>query len=474
MLSNFKTVVVETGKNGEQACRREPVGVDEIHHQLEVLTPGWPKRVGEGLFIPTAEFQPVYLDSAPRLMAWIDSLAMVDWMNGNACITQPRFFEHLRMNTPQFDAIETLPHFPPLPRIYYMHRPLPDPAGQLESLLDHFHPASDHDRELIKALALTLFWGGSPGSRPAFLVTGPDQDPEQGRGVGKTQLTDIIAEELAGGYVDVAPTESIADVKTRLLSTESGRRRVARLDNLKTFKFSWADLEGLITSSEISGRALYIGEGRRPNILVWVITLNGASLSKDMAQRCVQIKLARPRFDAAWETRVREFIRANRWGLIADIQTLLMAESPVLCPQTRWAAWERDVLGKTFGWNEIVPEIKRRQQVVDDDHEDRIHLAEFFAEQLTQRMHNPETETVFIPSVTAAEWVSDATRVRYATNRASSFLSNLSIPTLHKGNTKSQRGWIWTGKASEDREARKLGEPPPWTSHAKGGPSKAY
>ena len=188
-------------------------------------------------------------------------------------------------------------------------------------------------------------------------MTGPDQDPEQGRGVGKTQLTDIIAEELAGGYVDVAPTESIADVKTRLLSTESGRRRVARLDNLKTFKFSWADLEGLITSSKISGRALYMGEGRRPNTLVWVITLNGASLSKDMAQRCVQIKLARPRFDASWETRVREFIRANRWGLIADIRTLLEADSPVLCPQTRWAAWERDVLGKTFGWNEIVHEI---------------------------------------------------------------------------------------------------------------------
>ena len=134
-----------------------------------MLTPGWPKRVGEVLFIPTAEFQPVYLDSTARLMAWIDSCAMVDWMNGNAYITQPRFFEHLRMKTPQFDAIETLPHFPPLPRIYYMHRPLPGPAGQLETLLDHFHPASEHDRELIKALTLTLFWGGSPGSpRPSW------------------------------------------------------------------------------------------------------------------------------------------------------------------------------------------------------------------------------------------------------------------------------------------------------------------
>ena len=111
---------------------------------------------------------------------------------------------------------------------------------------------------------------------------------------------------------------------------------------------------------------------------------------------------------------------------------------------------------------------------MDDDDEERTHLAEYFAEQLTQRSHDPATETVFIPSVTAAEWVSCETRINYATNRASALLKGLSIPTLRKGDHKAQRGWIWTGKASEDREARKLGEPPPWTSHAKGGPTRPY
>lgn len=473
VLSNYDMVVV-TGRDGRQAQVLESRSIEEIRQRLDALVPGWPKRVAETLFIATNEQQPVYLGSPARLLAWIDSFAKIDWAKGNRFITQERFFEHLRMKAQQFDAIETLPHWPPLPRIYYLHQQVPEPAGLLETLLDHFHPASPLDRELIKAMILTLFWGGSPGSRPAFLVTGPDQDPAQGRGVGKTQLCQIPAEELAGGYVDVAPTDSIADVKTRLLSTESGRRRVARLDNLKTFKFSWADLEGLITSSEISGRALYVGEGRRPNTLVWMITLNGASLSKDMAQRCVQIKLGRPKFKASWETDVREFIRSNRWELLADIRALLEADSPVLYPETRWAAWERDVLGKTIGWGQIQTEIKFRQQAVDDDDEERNHVAEYFAEQLTMRSHDPDSQTVFIPSVTVAEWVSDATRTKYPTNRASAFLNGLSISGLRKSNRGERRGWIWTGKATRDREARKLGEPPPWTTKAKGNQSTNY
>jgi hypothetical protein len=472
-FSNYDLVMV-IGRDGRQEQVMEPRSIQAITLRLDALAPGWPKRVGETLFIATPEHQPLYLESATRLTAWIDSFARVDWMKGNKFITQERFYEHLRMKVQQFDAIETLPHWPPLPRTYYMHQRVPEPAGLLERLIDFFHPVSPLDRELIKAMFLTLFWGGSPGSRPAFLVTGPDQDLEQGRGVGKTQLSQIPAEELCCGYIDVAPTDSIAEVKTRLLSTESGRLRVVRLDNVKTFRFSWADLEGLITSSEISGRALYVGEGRRPNTLVWMITLNGASLSKDMAQRCVQIKLARPQFEASWENDLREFIRANRWGIIADIRALLEASSPLLHPETRWAAWERDVLGKTIGWARIQTEIKNRQQAVDDDDEEQTLLAQHFTEQLTQRSHDPETQTIFIPSLTAAEWVSDATRTRYPTNRASAFLSGLSIPTLRKGKYKKQRGWIWTGKASQDSEARKLGEPPPWTSNARGSQSRNY
>ncbi len=97
-----------------------------------------------------------------------------------------------------------------------------------------------------------------------------------------------------GGHVDVRPGEDIDRLMTRLLSPAALDRRVVLLDNVKTLKFSWADLEALITSDIISGRRLYAGEGRRPNSLLWCITLNRAGLSKDLAQRVVIIRLRRP------------------------------------------------------------------------------------------------------------------------------------------------------------------------------------
>ena len=362
----------------------------------------------------------------------------------------------MRMNAERFDAIETLPHFPPIQGIYYLHQEVPQAGGQLEALLDFFRPATPLDRELIKAMILTFFWGGEPGARPAFLVTGPDKDHEQGRGVGKSILCSILADELAGGSISVNATESIADIKTRLLSTESGRKRVAFLDNIKTLKFSWGDLEGLITAPEISGRALFVGDARRPNTLVWMLTLNGGSLSKDMAQRVVPIKLTRPKNDASWEENLRTFIRLHRWELIADIRALLEKPGAVLHDASRQPAWERDVLTKTLDWGNTQTEINRRRHELDDDHSERAIVVEYLREQLQERGHAPDDETVFIPSLTIAEWLSAVTRKNYATCNATTFLRGLSIPELEKSDRTEARGWIWKGKSSRDIQARKL------------------
>ena len=159
--------------------------------------------------------------------------------------------------TPTFANFENVPHWPQIPNIYYMHPPLPETTtDHLARFLRYFQPETEVNAELIKAMILTQVWGGPPGHRPAFLITGPDGDPLQGRGVGKTTLVDVVADELLGGSVNVSPTDAIADVKTRLLSDAARQMRVAQLDNVKTLKFSWADLEGLITASEISGKQL--------------------------------------------------------------------------------------------------------------------------------------------------------------------------------------------------------------------------
>ena len=72
---------------------------------------------------------------------------------------------------------------------------------------------------------------------------------------------------------------------------------------------------------------MFIGEGQRPNTLVWAITVNGATLSGDLAERCVVIRLARPEHNPEWRSNVSAFIRDRRWNIIADIQALLLSEN---------------------------------------------------------------------------------------------------------------------------------------------------
>ena len=107
-------------------------------------------------------------------------------------------------------------------------------------------------------------------------------------------------------------------MKSRLLSSDGASKRVVLLDNVKSFKFSWAELESLITAPTISGRKLYIGEGQRPNNITFILTLNGVSLSTDLAQRCVIVKLKKPDFSGDWEESTRRFIAKHRHEIVSE------------------------------------------------------------------------------------------------------------------------------------------------------------
>jgi hypothetical protein len=418
----------------------------ELDRDLGAIAPGWPKRVGEDLFVPDSDHKPTYLDSPPRLFAWIDGRAQTAWTKGVKFITQERYHEHLRMSAEQYEAIETVPHFPPLPRVYYMHPPVGRGDGKrLNEFLDFFSPDTGADRELIRAMLITPFWGGGCGQRPAFLVTGPDRDSGQGRGVGKTTLADVISAEILGGFVAVSADDEMDRVKTRLLSDTGLQARIGRLGNVKMFKMSWSDLEDLITAPVISGHRMYKGEGRRPNFLVWFVTLNGASLSKDMAQRAIPVKLKRPAFDPGWEARVRSFAREHRWEIIADVRARLEDDRGLVTPVTRWAAWERDVLAQTDKLKECQDLIILRQETIDEDNSDRCLVADHFARKLRELGEVPETACVLIPSQWAAEWLSEVTRKKYATNTASAFIGRLGIDQLTNSRTEGVRGWIWRG-----------------------------
>jgi len=440
----------------------EPLSQEQIDGTLAELAPGWPKRVGaEHTLFVVRELTPVYLDSPSRLFAWIDGLAEADWTSGGRFISQERYYEHLRMTAEAYDAIETLPHFPRLPGLYYCHRDVPAEGGNtLENLLDRFMPWSPEDRELIRAMVLTMMWGGPPGSRPAFLVTGPEVDGAGGRGVGKSRLVDATG-WILGGAIDVAPTEQIGDVKKRLLSDAARQGRLVRLDNVKSLKFSWADLEGLITSPEISGWKLYKGEGRRPNTLVWVVTLNGAALSRDIAQRVIPIRLKRPVYSPTWESDLKEFVDSRRWEIFADCREILEGPGVPLTPRTRWAPWEKQVLSRCVGVTACQATILERQEEFDADGEEMAVVREFFLERIEASGRNPFTEKIFLASRLAAQWLNEASRTSHDMHKAAAVLKNLGIPEIHKNDRtrgpRGERGFHWIGeRADPQSEARQL------------------
>jgi hypothetical protein len=450
-FANYYEEEVESD-NGDIKVARIGLPAKCIADDLFARTGGWPKRVDNLLFAEGDCHRPRFLLKPPQTFAYIASRLPgfaanpVRWADGADKISQPVFHNYLAQTAEGFDALEAYPHYPARPSTYYMHPEVCRGDGSaFRDLLDFFKPASLVDRDLILAYFLTLVWGGPPGKRPAFLVTTDHTDGETGRGFGKTTLIEAGG-RLFGGCV-IARTNQDADaLATRLLSPAAMTLRVALLDNVKTLRLSDADLESFITTDTISGRRLYTGEGRRPNNITWALTLNGASLSKDMAQRCVIIKLDKPDYRATWQQVLDAYIEERRWEIIGDLIGILQAPGHPLAGYSRWGLWEEAVLTRVGDPSECQQVILERQQDVDADDEEADLVREAFIHELEYRGHTPAAEAkVLIPSSVAADIVNEATGESRPKNKASGYLKTLKIKELRKSDRGVGKGWLWTG-----------------------------
>jgi hypothetical protein len=427
---------------------------------LRDLTGGWTKRVGPLPFVAEGD-APLYLETPAQAFAWIGRQMpngdrnQLRWVTGDDKVGRDTFYAHLQQTGDCFDAVESFPHWPQLGRHYYLHRRLEGGDGSaLRTLLERFNPATPIDADLLLAFYLSTAAGLPPGTRPAWLFTAEDGDDRQGRGVGKTAAVEINA-ELFGGYVAVSANDDMADVKKRLLSPEARGKRVVLVDNIKTLKFSWDELEALVTGTIVSGRQLYVGEGCIPNTFTICLTLNGATLSKDMAQRCVIVKLARPVYSATWREDTVAFVRDHRWAILGDIVAALQAPVAPLTRFSRWGLWEAAVLARLPEPADAQKVIEERQAEVDDDREESELVREAFVNELKFRGHNPDQDAIFIPSKVAAQILLDATNERRPTNKASAHLKTLGISELRKSD-RDQKGWVWTGKRAAGKPASRL------------------
>src|SRR5262249_29742783 len=153
-----------------------------------------------------------------------------------------------------------------------------------------------------------------------------------------------------------------------------------------------------VTSTTISGRQMYVGEGQIPNTFAVMLTINGATLSRDMAQRCVIIKLARPEYSATWEEDAKADIEASRWSIIGDLIAELKRDAPVLQRYSRWGAWERHVLARLDDPAALQSMIEKRQDEADDDTEEADLVREAIRDAIEQVDQCASTQNILIPS----------------------------------------------------------------------------
>ena len=249
----------ETIDLGDDKQEIVPLGITEILDRIAEKTGGWPRCVNGHLFVVDATGVD-WLDSPPALFGYLQkSEGPIHWTRISGATTKEELFAEMRRTAKRYHAIDEIPHEPPFPNHYYPHpHPVAGNGEAIANLLDRFSLETDVDRQLLLAAYATLLSGGPAGMRPAFMFTCP-----AGRGKGKTKAAEMLARPF-GGVIDVSPKEEMSKIKTRLLSSQATNKRVCLLDNVKSTRFSWGELEALITAETISGHALYEGEGTRP------------------------------------------------------------------------------------------------------------------------------------------------------------------------------------------------------------------
>jgi len=426
-----------------------PIPMDAVIGKIFAATGNWPRRVGGSLFVDDDDIQ--WLERPPALFGYLARKnGVIRWHRATGCPSKEETFAELQRTATAYEAIETMPHCPAIGNHYYAcTTPEPGDGKTLDELLGFYCPATDLDRQLLRAMFTTPLWGGPAGTRPAFLLT-----CQEGRGRGKSTLAQHVG-RLYGDVIDFSQKEDIGIIKQRLLTAETALKRVALLDNLKTTRFSWAELESLITADVINGKRMYVGDASRPNLLTWVVTLNGASLSTDMAQRVVEIRLGEPNYTGGWEGESTSFIEANREKIYADIIGLLQREPKTLKRLSRWATWESQVLARVDDPNACLDLIINRRGEVDVEREEGEIIEDYFAQKLSGLGYDPQRADVFISNVTVAMWYNAATGDRKRTTGVTRTLKQLHdertiwrLQPYREGGS-GERGFRWVGEHAD-------------------------
>lgn len=365
VITNFELVGREDDETGLALCRRA-LPIDGIVRQILEVTDGWPRRVGRRLFIMSTNGIH-WLDDDAALFAWLRSKGAIRWAAGSDdgdldFVTRGELMACLRMEAPACTAVSLYPWEPAVPEACTAWQP-PEgyaPTGAfLDRLLKSFCPATPLDASMLRAMVLTYVWGGMPGQRPVFALTGLGADA---RGVGRTQCVRLLA-ELVGGALEVSAAEpgTLRGLEGRLASPSCAHKRVVFVDEFPGVLLPQG-LARWIDAQVLEDRSGDDSPFCRPNLVTWCVAARGPEDVSGgcLSDRAVIIRLRAPDRDAHpnWQSDVLTYVRAYRDRILADAVAVLRGQRQrILGRRTRYPAWCEEVLATDPQVNEILPQM---------------------------------------------------------------------------------------------------------------------
>ncbi|MEM7231772.1 MAG: hypothetical protein AAF517_06340, partial [Planctomycetota bacterium] len=291
-------------KNGDPVEYQFAIDPEDIWNRIAAVRPCFPKRVGSQLFVEES-YGLRFLTTKHDLFSWLleATEGSVYWANGAGAdgktfLTRDSVLSMAMCRAPEVSAIEEHPLWPEPEDVYLLEnarKPLKAPAegpSRLDEFLRFFHPDGNPSHSLMEAFVLTLVWGGPPGGRPLFVVTGP-------RGSGKSTMVRLCA-KLVGGcsQIEMSAQGFSESLGEQILADSNLTKRVVLLDNAEGYLRS-PELAKWITADEIEGRPKFAQRRRRMNLLTYVATVVDPSLDSDLAARSVVLSLKETEYQAS-------------------------------------------------------------------------------------------------------------------------------------------------------------------------------
>ena len=462
----FETITTDKGKAKEKIV---PLPFNQVIDNLIQLSQDHLARVDNLMFAkpdePGGEIQ--YLENHAALFGrlGVDNKTTMDWAVAPGAMKNTEAFSEIGLRLKVYRGIENAPHYPAMPDLFYNHPVLPEPDyDALFALINQFNPETDEDRAFILSMFLTSLWGGGEGQRPAFVITSKD-----GRGSGKSTVGEMLAAVLGQSFISGGTKQPIPELITRILSPTGLTSRVIIFDN-EVGRVSCGELSGLITGPIISGKRLYEGEGRRPNNLLWIITLNTPTLDSDLASRSIPISVKKPVYSPDWKTETLSMITEKRWGIVSAMMDMLKTETPRMDTSTRWGAWENEVLSKIVKQYPDIPKLQElileRQRDFDDEADETQLIRDGFIDAIQVAGIEADQFPCFFKNSLASDIYNQATGARVRKNTALRDIKNMIRMGAIKELAESQhgvygRGFIWTSSTAFENKIQLIIRPEP-------------